>query len=134
VSDPQSEIAAFLRAKFGHPSPEVERVIEAFAALAGGAAAPTPASQPAAATVPDDLVTRLDAIQARLTKLEATSATPAASPDESSITERLDAIDRAMVALQGSVSKLETAPHLAAAPARSAAPARAAAPAAKPAA
>lgn len=99
MSDPLSEIAEFLRAKFGRPSPEVERVIEAFAALAGSA--------PAVAEVaPDDVASRLTAIEERLAKLESAGPTSDASAD---LHRRLAALEAAR-------------------------PARAAAPAAKPAA
>lgn len=92
MSAPQDVIAEFLRAKFGRPSPEVERVIEAFGALPGSA--------------PDDVASRLTAIEERLAKLEAAAPAPDASAD---LHRRLAALEAAR-------------------------PARAAAPAAKPAA
>ena len=90
MSDPLSEIAEFLRARFGRPSPDVERVIEAFAALVG--ARTEEAHETAAAPVPDDLVARLDAIEARITKLEAAAPAADASSD---LHRRLAALEAA---------------------------------------
>ena len=82
MSDPMSEIAAFLRNRFGRPSPDVERVIEAFQALLSSAAAAAPAVAAGSEAVPSDVVARLDAIEARLAKLEAASAAPSPSADQ----------------------------------------------------
>lgn len=99
---PQDVIAEFMRAKFGRPSRDVEEVIEAFAALADGSGAASP--QPVA--VPDDVAARIEAIEARLAKLE---AAPAPADPSADLHKRLAALEAAR-------------------------PARAAAPAAKPAA
>lgn len=83
---PQDVIAEFLRARFGRPSPDVERVIEAFAALAGSApAAP-------AENAPDDLASQLTAIEERLSKLEASVPASDASAD---LHRRLAALEAA---------------------------------------
>ena len=87
MSDPMSEIANFLRARFGRPSPDVEKVIEAFAALAGGSGA---AAQPT--SVPEDIAARLDAIETRLTKLE---AAPAPADPSADLHKRLAALEAA---------------------------------------
>lgn len=144
MSNPLSRLERLLRIQMpGAPQADIEGAIEDLAALTGNTPVSAPEAAPAALT--DDVSNRLSTIEAAIKDLKAEAANaPSASSEDATVIQRLDAIDRAFIALQGSVSKLEAAAadadtlHKrisaleAARPA--AAPARAAAPAARPAA
>lgn len=101
MSAPQDVIAEFLRAKFGRPSPDVERVIEAFGALSGS----SPAAGGEGAL--DDLASRLTAIEERLAKLEAAAPATDASAD---LHRRLAALESARPAPARAVAPAAKAP------------------------
>ena len=148
-SNPLGRLQHLLRVQMpGAPEADISAAIEDLLALAKGGIG-TAVAAPAS----DEVLTRLSTVEAAVEKLRADiAALPAAAPtsaDEPTVTQRLDAIDRTCIALQGSISKLEAASpaqvapadttdaihrRLAALEARPAAPARAAAPAARPAA
>ncbi len=83
-----------------------------FSALAGGGIGS--AVEAVASPEADGISARIAAVESAVEKLRADlaalpAAAPAVSTDEPTVTQRLDAIDRAYVVLQGSISKLEAA-------------------------